>query len=161
MQRITVIALGKLNAAYFRQAASEYQKRLSAFCKLEIVELPEEMIQEKNVSETTITKALEKEADLILSHVRRPGVLVAMCIEGKQMSSEELAGFLEKQAINGMGNVTFVIGSSHGLSPRVKKEADYHCSMSHMTFPHQLARVMLLEQIYRAFSIQAGSKYHK
>ena len=161
MQRITVIALGKLNAAYFRQAASEDQKRLSAFCKLEIVELPEEMIQEKNVSETTIAKALDKEADLILSHVRRPGVLVAMCIEGKQMSSEELAGFLEKQAINGMGNVTFVIGSSHGLSPRVKKEADYHCSMSRMTFPHQLARVMLLEQIYRAFSIQAGSKYHK
>lgn len=161
MQRITLIALGKLNAAYFRQAASEYQKRLSAFCKLEIVELPEEMIQEKNVSETTIAKALEKEADLILSYVRRPGVLVAMCIEGKQMSSEELAGFLEKQAINGMGNVTFVIGSSHGLSPRVKKEADYHCSMSRMTFPHQLARVMLLEQIYRAFSIQAGSKYHK
>lgn len=161
MQSITLIVLGKLNADYFRQAAAEYQKRLSAFCKLDVIELPEEMIREKNASEAVIAKALEKEADQILHHVRRPGMLVAMCIEGKQPSSEELAAFLAQQAVAGAGNVTFVIGSSHGLSPRVKKAADFRFSMSRMTFPHQLARVMLLEQIYRAFSIQAGSKYHK
>ncbi|WP_367925375.1 23S rRNA (pseudouridine(1915)-N(3))-methyltransferase RlmH [uncultured Ruthenibacterium sp.] len=161
MQSITLIVLGKLNASYFREAAAEYQKRLSAFCKLNIVELPEETIREKNVSQSTIQKTLEKEAQEILRHVVRPGVLVAMCIEGKQLSSEELSVFLEQRAISGEGSVTFVIGSSHGLADAVKKLADYRFSMSKMTFPHQLARVMLLEQIYRAFCIQSGNKYHK
>lgn len=96
-----------------------------------------------------------------MSHVQRPGVLVALCIEGRQISSEELADFLARQAVGGAGSVTFVIGSSHGLSPLVKKSADFSLSMSRMTFPHQFARVMLLEQLYRAFSIQAGKKYHK
>ena len=161
MQSITLIALGKLNADYFRAAAAEYQNRLSGFCKLNVVELPEEPIREKNASEAVIEKALEKEAKAILSHVQRPGVLVALCIEGRQISSEELADFLARQAVGGAGSVTFVIGSSHGLSPLVKKSADFSLSMSRMTFPHQFARVMLLEQLYRAFSIQAGKKYHK
>ena len=161
MQSITLIALGKLNADYFRAAAAEYQKRLSGFCKLNVVELPEEPIREKNASEAVIEKALEKEAKAILSHVQRPGVLVALCIEGRQISSDELADYLARQAVGGAGSVTFVIGSSHGLSPLVKKSADFSLSMSRMTFPHQFARVMLLEQLYRAFSIQAGKKYHK
>ena len=121
MQSITLIVLGKLNASYFREAAAEYQKRLSAFCKLNIVELPEETIREKNVSQSTIQKTLEKEAQEILRHVVRPGVLVAMCIEGKQLSSEELSVFLEQRAISGEGifneqnDLSASIGTSYAV----------------------------------------------
>ncbi|MEG2930719.1 MAG: 23S rRNA (pseudouridine(1915)-N(3))-methyltransferase RlmH [Ruthenibacterium sp.] len=161
MQTITVIALGKLNAAYYKAAAADYTKRLSAFCKPELIELPEETIVEKNASQAVIEKALEKEAAAILAAVPKGAALVALCIEGKQCTSEELAEFFTQRAVSGSADVAFVIGSSHGLAPRVKQAAVQRLSMSKMTFPHQLARVMLLEQIYRACSINAGTKYHK
>ncbi|MEG0911029.1 MAG: 23S rRNA (pseudouridine(1915)-N(3))-methyltransferase RlmH [Ruthenibacterium sp.] len=160
MQNITLIALGKMNADYYAKAAAEYTKRLSAFCKLQIIELAEETIAEKNASDAVIAKALEKEAKAILAAVPKGSSLVTLCIEGKQKTSEELAAFFTEKANSGAGDIAFVIGSSHGLAPQVK-EASVRLSMSKMTFPHQLARVMLLEQIYRAFSICAGTKYHK
>ncbi|MEG1069482.1 MAG: 23S rRNA (pseudouridine(1915)-N(3))-methyltransferase RlmH [Ruthenibacterium sp.] len=160
MQNITLIALGKMNADYYAKAAAEYTKRLSAFCKLQIIELAEETIAEKNASEAVIAKALDKEGKAILAAVPKGSSLVALCIEGKQKTSEELAAFFTEKANSGAGDVVFVIGSSHGLAPEVKS-ASVRLSMSKMTFPHQLARVMLLEQIYRAFSICAGTKYHK
>ncbi|MEG2652201.1 MAG: 23S rRNA (pseudouridine(1915)-N(3))-methyltransferase RlmH [Ruthenibacterium sp.] len=161
MQTITLIALGKLNAAYYKAAAADYGKRLSAFCRLQLVELAEETITEKNASQAVIAKALEKEAAAILAAVPKGAVLVALCIEGKQCTSEELAAFFAQRAVSGSADVAFVIGSSHGLALRVKQAAVQRLSMSKMTFPHQLARVMLLEQIYRACSINAGTKYHK
>lgn len=161
MQHIDLICIGKLNAAYFAQGVSEYAKRLSAYCDFRIVELPEETIREKNASAASIEKALDKEADRILASVRKGASIVALCIEGKQLSSEELADRIAQTAGSGAGDMAFVIGSSHGLSPRVKQAAVLRMSMSRMTFPHQLARLMLAEQLYRAFSINAGAKYHK
>lgn len=161
MQTITLIALGKLNADYYRAAAAEYAKRLGSFCKLNLVELPEETIAEKNASDAVVAKALDKEADAIFRAVPKGAALVALCIEGKQCTSEALADFFCQRAVSGSGDVAFVIGSSHGLAPHIKQTAVWRFSMSQMTFPHQLARVMLLEQIYRAFSIAAGTKYHK
>ena len=157
MQTITLIALGKLNADYYAKAAAEYAKRLSAYCRLNIVELPEE----KNASPAVIGKALEKEARAILTAVPKGSSLAALCVEGKQKTSEELAAYLDERAGSGAGDVAFVIGSSHGLADSVKQTASLRLSMSKMTFPHQLARVMLLEQLYRAFSINHGGKYHK
>lgn len=161
MQTVTVIALGKLSAAYFREAAAEYAKRLSAFCNLNLVELPEEPISEKNASAAVIAKALEKEGRAILAAVPKGSRLVALCVEGRQLSSGELADYFAGAALSGTGDIAFVIGSSHGLAPAVKAAAQCKLSMSKMTFPHQLARVMLLEQICRAFSINAGTRYHK
>lgn len=161
MQHIDLICIGKLNAPYFAQGVSEYAKRLSAYCDFRIVELPEETIREKNASAASIEKALDKEADRILASVRKGASIVALCIEGKQLSSEELADRIAQTAGSGAGDMAFVIGSSHGLSPRIKQAAVLRMSMSRMTFPHQLARLMLAEQLYRAFSINAGAKYHK
>ena len=157
MQTITLIALGKLNADYYAKAAAEYAKRLSAYCRLNIVELPEEPIAEKNASPAVIGKALEKEARAILTAVPKGSSLAALCVEGKQKTSEELAAYLDERAGSGAGDVAFVIG----LADSVKQTASLRLSMSKMTFPHQLARVMLLEQLYRAFSINHGGKYHK
>ena len=161
MQTITLIALGKLNADYYAKAAAEYAKRLSAYCRLNIVELPEEPIAEKNASPAVIGEALEKVARAILTAVPKGSSLAALCVEGKQKTSEELAAYLDERAGSGAGDVAFVIGSSHGLADSVKQTASLRLSMSKMTFPHQLARVMLLEQLYRAFSINHGGKYHK
>ena len=161
MQNIDLICVGKLNAKYFAEGVAEYQKRLAAFAAFRILELPEEKIEEKNASDAVVKKALDKEGKAILSNVRKGAAIVAMCIEGKQISSDELAQFLAQRAGSGAGDVAFVIGSSHGLSPAVKAAARQKLSMSRMTFPHQLARVMLLEQIYRAFTINAGTRYHK
>jgi 23S rRNA (pseudouridine1915-N3)-methyltransferase len=161
LQTITLIALGKLNAAYYREAAAEYAKRLGAFCRLRVVELPEEPIAEKNASQAVIDKALDKEAKAILAAVPRGAAVVALCIEGKPCTSEQLADWLQAKAVGGVSDVVFIIGSSHGLAQTVKTAAEKKLSMSAMTFPHQLARVMLLEQLYRAFSINAGTKYHK
>lgn len=161
MQTVTIIALGKLNADYYKTAAAEYTKRLSAFCKVNVVELSEESISEKNASQALIHKALEKEATAILAAIPKGAMVVAMCIEGAQSSSEEFSKLFTESANNGISQIAFVIGSSHGLANHVKQMATRKLSMSKMTFPHQLARVMLLEQIYRAFSIQTGSKYHK
>ena len=125
------------------------------------MELAEETIYEKAAGPQSIEKALEKEGKAILAAVPKGAEIVALCIEGKLLTSEELSGYLAEKAGSGSGSVAFVIGSSHGLAPCVKAAAQKKLSMSKMTFPHQLARVMLLEQLYRAFSIAAGTKYHK
>lgn len=161
MQHIDLICVGKLNAPYFAAGVAEYQKRLGAYCDFRIIELPEETIREKNAGEASIRKALDKEGERILASVRKGAVIAALCIEGKSYSSEELAALLQKGAAAGAGDFAFIIGSSHGLSDAVKKAAAVKLSMSRMTFPHQLARLMLAEQLYRACSINAGAKYHK
>ena len=160
MQTITIICEGKLKEKYLRDACAEYSKRLSAYCKLNIIELNPSRISE-NPSQGEIDTALENEAKEILSKIPNTAKVYAMCIEGKQMSSEKLASEISTSAVNGFNNVVFIIGGSHGLSNSVKKRADFRLSMSEMTFPHQLARVMLLEQIYRAYQISNGGKYHK
>ena len=161
MQNIDLICVGRLNAAYCAQGVAEYQKRLSAFCRFRILELPVEKIQEKSASPALIEKALEKEGDAILANVRKGAGIVALCVEGKLLSSEELAGFVAQRALEGAGDIAFVIGSSHGLAPKVKAAAALKFSMGRITLPHQLARLVLCEQIYRAFAINAGSKSHK
>ena len=162
MIRINLITVGKLKEKYWRDAAAEYSKRLGAFCKLEIVELNESRLSD-NPSEKEIAAALENEAKAMKGYTDIKGAYnIAMCIEGKQLTSPGLAEKLEQAAQGGdSGAVTFLIGSSYGLTPAVKQRAQLRLSMSAMTFPHQLARVMLLEQIYRGYQILAGTKYHK
>lgn len=160
MLGITVIAEGRLKEKYLKDACDEYKKRLSALCRLKITELEPAKISD-NPSSAEIEKALQKEAKDILSKVPQGSKLVAMCIEGRQMPSEKLSRFFETTAVSGCGEITFVIGSSYGLDESIKKRAELKLSMSEMTFPHQLARVMLLEQVYRAFMISNSSKYHK
>ena len=152
MQNIDLICIGKLNAKYFAEGVAEYQKRLAAFVSFRIIELPEEKIEEKNASDAGVKKALDKEGKAILGSVRKGAAIVAMCIEGKQISSDELAQFLADRANSGAGDVAFVIGSS---------AAALKFSMGRITMPHQLARLVLTEQIYRACTINAGMKYHK
>ena len=161
MQNIDLICIGKMNAAYFAAGVEEYRKRLGGFCNFRIIELPETALADKNASDKQIAKALHTEADAILASVRKGAYLVALCVEGKQISSEELAEMLAQRAGSGAGDIAFVIGSSHGLDDRVKQAAKARISMGRITLPHQLARLVLCEQIYRAFSINAGSKYHK
>ena len=156
MQNIDLICVGKLNAKYFAEGVAEYQKRLAAFASFRIIELPEEKIEEKNASDAVVKKALEKEGKAILSNVRKGAAIVALCIEGKQISSEELARFLADRAGSGAGDVAFVIGSDE-----VKRAAALKFSMGRITMPHQLARLVLTEQLYRACTINAGMKYHK
>lgn len=159
MIKVKIIALGKLKEDYLRLAASEYEKRLKGYCSFELTELSPKNLPD-NPSESEINAALEKEAEMILKALPKTTKTVAMCIEGRQYSSEELAELIDKAAID-TGSITFIIGSSFGLSPRIKSAADIKLSMSKMTFPHQIARVLLLEQIYRGFKINEGSAYHK
>jgi 23S rRNA (pseudouridine1915-N3)-methyltransferase len=161
VQNIDLICLGKLNAKYCADGVAEYQKRLAAFANFRIIELPEEKIEEKNASDAVIRRALDKEAKAILANVRKGAAIVALCVEGKQLSSEELADFLAQRAGSGAGDVAFVIGSSHGLADEVKRAAALRFSMGRITLPHQLARLVLTEQIYRACTINNGMKYHK
>ena len=158
MLGVTVIALGALSERHWRDAVAEYQKRMAAFYKFSLIELPEVKIQQN--SPTLIKQALEKEADAILAKIPHRARVYALCIEGKTISSEKLA---EELANTGMdtSHIVFIIGSSHGLSERVKAAAHRRLSISPMTFSHQLARVMLCEQLYRAGSINNGGKYHK
>lgn len=160
MIKIKIIALGKLKEGYLRQASEEYFKRLSAFAKVEIAELEPVRLSD-NPQNAEIEKALDTEATQILKKLDPNDYVVAMCIEGSQMSSEELSEKLSSLINLGSGSFVFIIGSSFGLSKEVKKRADLKISFSKMTFPHQLFRIMLLEQIYRAFKIKQGSNYHK
>ena len=160
MQKITVLCVGKLKEKFYLDAVAEYTKRLQRCCKLEVIELPESKLPE-DPSPAQIQQALDTEAAAISAKLPRGGALVAMCIEGKQISSDELAQFLADRANSGAGDVAFVIGSSHGLSDEVKKAAALRFSMGRITMPHQLARLVLTEQIYRACTINAGMKYHK
>lgn len=160
MQNITVLCVGRLKESFYADACAEYQKRLARFCTLEVAELPEERLPDAP-SAAQVAAALEKEADAALARLPRGGAVVALCVEGKPLSSGQLSEALASYAARGVSRVTFVIGGSFGLSERVKRRADLRLSMSEMTFPHHLARVMLLEQLYRAYQIQAGTKYHK
>ena len=159
MMKVKIIALGKLKESYLRDASKEYEKRLSRYCDLEIIELNPVKLSD-NPSKNEIENALEAEADMILKKVPSCSKIIAMCIEGKQLSSEFFAEDIRNFSDRGEQAV-FVIGSSYGLSERIKKTADKKMSVSAMTFPHQLFRVMLLEQIYRAFKINEGGTYHK
>ena len=160
MQKVSIICVGKMKEKFYIEAAAEYSKRLSRFCKLEIVELPEDRLPD-DPSQAQIDAALAKEAEAIRSRLPSGAMIVAMCVEGKTRSSEELAALMAQSANQGGSHVVFLIGGSFGLHPSVKALAAVKLSMSPMTFPHHLARVMLLEQIYRAYQINAGSKYHK
>ena len=161
MIRINIICIGKIKEKYFTDAISEYAKRLTAFCKFAVVELAEEKIRNNNPNGAEISEVIEAEGERILKKIGAGDYAVAMCIEGKQISSDELAQFLAQRAGSGAGDVAFVIGSSHGLSDEVKKAAALKFSMGRITMPHQLARLVLTEQIYRACTINAGMKYHK
>ena len=160
MQKVSVICVGKLKEKFYAQATAEYAKRLSRFCKLEILELPESRLSD-SPSPAEISQALAAEAALIEAKLPKGGALIAMCIEGEELSSPQLAEKMRQFALSGVSNLTFLIGGSVGLSPAIKAQADFRLSMSPMTFPHHLARVMLLEQIYRAYQINAGTKYPK
>ena len=160
MQRVTILCVGKLKEKFYMEAVSEYTKRLSRHCKLEIVELPEQRLGD-NPTQGEIDAALEREAAAIREKLPRGGAVVAMCIEGKLMDSVALSKKLMQFGLEGKSQLTFLIGGSVGLHPALKEQADLRLSMSPMTFPHHLARVMLLEQIYRGSQIIEGSKYHK
>ena len=155
-----IVALGKLKEKYLTDAVKEYEKRISGFARLSITELEPVRISE-NPSEAEINAALETEADKILAKIPRDSLIIAMCIEGKQFKSEDFAKKISDAAVNGKSNIVFIIGSSHGLSDKVKNAAQLKMSMSEMTFPHQLARIMLCEQVYRALTIINNRKYHK
>lgn len=157
---VNFIAMGKIKEPYFRDACAEYVKRTGAFAKISCFEpSPCELPQEPN--KTQIEKALETEAARIREHIKPASHTIALCIEGKDLSSEGLAEMLAGLGNRGISTVNFVVGSSFGLSEEFKRRADSRLSMSPMTFPHSLARVMLYEQVYRAFSIMNNSKYHK
>lgn len=160
MQKVSIICVGKMKEKFYIDAAAEYVKRLSRFCKLEIVELPEDRLPD-DPSQAQIDAALAKEAESIRSKLPASCYIIAMCVEGKTRSSEELARLMEESVHQGGSHLVFLIGGSFGLHPSVKALASFKLSMSPMTFPHHLARVMLLEQIYRGYQINTGSKYHK
>ena len=160
MVNIHLICVGKLKEKHYAAACAEYAKRLSAFCKLTVTELTEERLPE-NPSQAQIDGALEKEAAAILARLAKGTRLVALCVEGDLLSSEQLSRVMEKWTVDGASHLTFLIGGSFGLHPSVKARAQVKLSMSPMTFPHHLARVMVLEQIYRAYQISAGTRYHK
>jgi 23S rRNA (pseudouridine1915-N3)-methyltransferase len=161
MLKINIICIGKIKEKYFTDAVAEYAKRLTAFCKFSVIELNEERIRSNTPNEAQIAEVIEAEGRRILQKIGASDYVAAMCIEGRLLSSEELSETLDKAALSGKSTVDFIIGGSYGLSDEVKRRADLRLSMSKMTFPHQLARVILSEQIYRAFEILTNGKYHK
>ena len=160
MVNIQLLCVGKLKEKHFAAACAEYVKRLGAFCKLTVTELPEDRLPD-NPSQAQIDAALEKEAAAILAKIPKGSKIVALCVEGRMRSSEELSGLLSDWSSRGGSSLSFLIGGSYGLHASLKAEAWARLSMSPMTFPHHLARVMLLEQLYRSFKIDEGSSYHK
>lgn len=157
---ITVICLGKLKEKYLSEAVTEYSKRISAYGKLDIIELNPVKLSE-NPTESEIKTALEKEAIEIIKKAPQNAFIIPLCVEGELLSSEGLANKFNKISLSGKSNIVFIIGSSYGLADIIKEQAHLRLSFSKMTFPHQLMRVMLLEQIYRAFQINNNGKYHK
>lgn len=160
MLTVTLACVGKLKEPYWREACAEYEKRLSAFCRLNVVEVAEERLPD-SPSPAQIAAAVEAEGRRLLSRVAAGASLIALCIEGQELSSPALSKQLAQWTVEGVSHVALVIGGSYGLSDAVKREARLKLSFSPMTFPHQLARVMALEQVYRAFHISSGGKYHK
>ena len=161
MQKVNILCIGKIKEKYFAQAIDEYAKRLQAFCKLRIIELAEEKIRGNNPNSAQIAEVLQAEGKRIMQKISPSDYVIALCIEGKPRTSEELAGTLNTLAVTGRSTVDFVIGGSYGLSDEVKAAADEKLSMSRMTFPHTMARMILAEQIYRAYEIASNGKYHK
>lgn len=157
--QITLITVGTLKEDYLRRAVQEYQKRISAYAQLEIVELKEERIPDED-DPSRVSAALQAEGKRILDAIPRGAYKVALCVEGKQLSSEELA-HLVGNAADASGKLALIIGSSHGLDPAVKGACDVRLSVSRLTFPHQLMRVILTEALYRSLTILAGKRYHK
>ena len=157
---ITLIVMGKLKEKFYLSAAEEYQKRLKGYCSFKIIELPEHRLPE-DPSPAEIQAGLDREAELIFQKIPKNAWLCIFTPEGKILSSEEFAGKLKEVKNMGKSSACFLIGSSFGISQKVKDKADFKLSMGKMTFPHHLARIMVLEQLYRAEAIQAGSKYHK
>ena len=157
---VTLITMGKLKEKFYLSAAEEYLKRLKGYCNFQIIELPEYRLPE-DPSPAEIATGLDKEADLIFGKLPKNAWFCIFTPEGKSLSSEAFADKLKDVKLSGKSSACFLIGSSFGIAPRVKERADFKLSMGPMTFPHHLARIMVLEQIYRAEAIQAGSKYHK
>ncbi len=157
---ITLITLGKLKEKFYISAGEEYTKRLGAYCRFKLIELPEYRLSE-NPSPAEIQQGLEKEAELIRSKLPKGTWLCVLTPEGKELSSEAFAQKLKDVKLSGKSSACFLIGSSFGMAQQIKDMADFRLSMGKMTFPHHLARIMVLEQLYRAEAIQAGSKYHK
>ena len=160
MQRVTVLCVGKLKEKFYIDAAAEYVKRLQRHCKLELIELPEQRLPD-DPSLAEIQKALRTEGDAIRERLPKGGAVIALCIEGRPCSSQELSRRMAEFGVQGKTQLTFLIGGSVGLDEDLKRQADWRLSMSPMTFPHHMARIMLLEQIYRAYQIAGGTKYHK
>ena len=158
--RINIVCVGKIKEKYLKLGIDEFKKRLSKYCKLEIIELEDEKAPE-NLSDKEMLIIKEKEGNKILSKIKDNSYVIALAIDGKNLSSEELAETINKLGVRGISNITFVIGGSLGLSDEVLSRADYKLSFSKMTFPHQLMRLILLEQVYRAYRINNGEPYHK
>lgn len=160
MLGIKLVCVGKMREKFYIEAFEEYRKRLSAYCRLECIELAEQRLPERP-SPGEIAAALEREGAEILKNIPADAYVAALCVEGREKSSEELSALLTERELSGKPKLCFLIGGSYGMSESVKARADLKLSMSKMTFPHHLARVMLAEQIYRAFKIAEGSRYHK
>ena len=158
--KITLVTVGKIKEKYFEDAIKEYAKRLSRYCKLEIIQVADEKTPDR-AGEALEKQIKEKEGQRILSNIKDGAYVIALAIEGRMLSSEEMASKLQTLGVDGISHIVFVIGGSLGLSGQVMKRADYALSFSRMTFPHQMMRVVLLEQVYRGYRIMAGEPYHK
>lgn len=158
--RITIVCVGKIKEKFYTQAIDEYSKRLSRYCKLDIIEVVDEKTPD-NASDVVNQQIKDKEGERILNVVKQDAYVCALAIEGKQLDSVELSEKIDSLGVGGVSNITFVIGGSLGLSKTVLDRADYKLSFSRMTFPHQLMRVILLEQIYRSYRIMKNEPYHK
>lgn len=158
--QIEIICVGKLKEKFWEDACREYQKRLSRFCKLSITELKDEAVPD-TASAAQVQQAMEKEGERIAKLLLPRDYIISLCVEGKPLSSEKLAEKLSDIEQAGAGRLVLIIGGSNGLTDEIKKRSDFKLSFSAMTFPHQLMRVILLEQIYRAYKINAGESYHK
>lgn len=158
--KISILCVGKIKEKFFRMAIDEYAKRLGRYCKLEIIEVADEKTPD-NASDHEVELIKEKEGERLLKNISRDAFVIALAIDGKQLSSEELASKIESLGIQGTSHIQLIIGGSLGLADRVLKEADMRLSFSKMTFPHQLMRVVLMEQIYRSYRIIQNEPYHK
>lgn len=158
--KITIIAVGKIKEKFYRDALAEYEKRLSRYCKLEIIEVPDEKTPDK-ASETVNAQILNKEGERISKYIPEDAYVIVTAIEGKRYTSEGFSDVIKNAGINGISHIVFVIGGSLGICDDVKKRGNLKVSFSDMTFPHQLMRVILLEQIYRGYRIISGEPYHK
>ena len=161
MQTVTILSVGRLKDRFYEEAAAEYLKRLQAYAKVQITEIKAVDLYSDSPSDAEVSAALKKEGEELLRRIPENAEVVTLCVEGKLWSSEDMADCLTLSANAGKSQVVFVVGGSYGLSDAVKARADARVSMSRMTFPHRLARVMLLEQIYRGYKIAKGEKYHK